>query len=415
MTRSPLPPVPARDMAVDLLVIGAGTGMGAALAAHERGLSTLIVEKTEFVGGSTARSGGAFWIPANPVLMENGSTDSLEQGERYLRAAVGDSSPEARWQAFLANGKAAIDLLRRTTPLTFQWTKGYSDYHPELAGGTAVGRTCEPRPFDVSVLGEERNRLRSAGVEAPVPMPVTSADYKWMNLMFRIPHRGVPRVVKRFAQGLGGLALRREYSSAGHALAAGLFAGVLEAGVPVWTCTAVDRLLTGEGGRVTGAVLTQNGREVTVTARRGVVLATGGFDHDMDMRHKFQLEATQPGWSLGSEGNTGDGIKVGEEVGAATALMDQAWWFPEVAPPPGGAPSVLLAERSLPGQFIVDGSGRRFVNEALDYMSFGQLVQERERAGDPVGDMWMVFDRGYRNSYVFAGSLLPRMPLPKAW
>ncbi len=97
-------------------------------------------------------------------------------------------------------------------------------------------------------------------------------------------------------------------------------------------------------------------------------------------------------------------------------LMDQAWWFPAVAPTrPGKPPMVMLAERSLPGSFIVDQTGRRFTNESSDYMSFGQLVLEREHAGDPVESMWIVFDQKYRNSYVFAAGVFPRQPLPESW
>ncbi|GLY65470.1 3-ketosteroid-delta-1-dehydrogenase [Amycolatopsis taiwanensis] len=410
----PLAPAPARDTSVDLLVIGSGTGMAAALAAAERGLDVLIVEKTDYVGGSTARSGGAFWIPASPILAESGAADSPQRAVEYTRAAVGDTAPEERWQAFLDHGPQTVEMLRRTTPLKFFWAKGYSDYHPELPGGSAVGRTCESRPFDASVLGAQRRRLRPGLLKAPVPMPVTGADYKWMNLLTRAPLRALPRVLRRAAQGIGGLAVGREYLAGGQALAAGLYAGVLRAGIPVWTRTALTGLLT-EGETVTGARLVQDGREVTVTARRGVVLAAGGFDHDLAMRRKYQLESIEAGWSLGSEGNTGDAIGLAQEIGADVACLDQAWWFPEVAPLPGRSPQVLLAERSLPGSFMVDGTGNRFVNEATDYMSFGQTVQARERAGDPVGTMWLVFDQAYRNRYVFAGSLFPRMPIPPAW
>jgi 3-oxosteroid 1-dehydrogenase len=146
-----------------------------------------------------------------------------------------------------------------------------------------------------------------------------------------------------------------------------------------------------------------------------VVLAAGGFDHSMAMRRKFQSESLGDHLSLGADTNTGDAIHVAQESGAATDLMDQAWWFPAVAALPGGAPSVLLAERSLPGSLIVDQTGARFINEATDYMSFGQRLLERERSGNPVESMWIVFDQKYRNSYVFGGALYPRMPIPRAW
>lgn len=402
------------DTTVDLLVIGAGTGMAAALTANELGLSTLIVEKTEYVGGSTARSGGAFWLPDNPILREAGAGDSQERAETYLRAVVGDSAPADRGKAFVDNSAATVEMLQRSTPMKFFWAEGYSDYHPELPGGSAVGRTCECRPFNASVLRAERRRLRPGLMEAPVPMPTTGADYKWMNLVARVPSKGIPRILKRLAQGVGGLALRREYMAGGQALAAGLFAGVVRAGIPVWTETSLVRLIT-DGDRVTGAVVAHGGREVTVTARRGVVLAAGGFDHDMTMRRKYQSERLGEHESLGAEGNTGDAIRVAQDTGATTGLMDQAWWFPAVAALPGGAPTVMLAERSLPGSFIVDQTGRRFINESIDYMSYGQRILERERAGDPVESTWIVFDQKYRNSYIFAAGLFPRQPLPQSW
>ncbi|MGW4114045.1 3-ketosteroid-delta-1-dehydrogenase [Actinosynnema sp. NPDC004786] len=403
----------AHDTTVDLLVVGSGTGLAAALGGREAGLDVLVVEKTPHVGGSTARSGGAFWIPGNPALRAAGSGDTAEGAAEYLLDLVGDSAPQERWRAFLEHGPATVEMLLRTTPMRFSWAEGYSDYHPERPGGSAVGRSCECRPFDASVLKAERRRLRPGVLSAPVPMPVTGADYRWMNLMARVPRKAVPRIARRVVQGLGGLLLGREYLAGGQALAAGLFAGVLRAGVPVWTETSLVRLTT-DGDRVTGAVLRQRDREVTVTARRGVVLAAGGFDHHGDWRRRHQSPALE-GWSLGAEGNTGDAIRAAREVGAGTALMDQAWWFPAVAPLPGGSPQVLLAERSLPGSFMVDSTGRRFVNEATDYMSFGQRVLAREKAGDPVGAMWLVFDQRYRNSYVFAGTVFPRMPLPRAW
>ncbi|OBB98839.1 3-ketosteroid-delta-1-dehydrogenase [Mycobacterium sp. 852013-50091_SCH5140682] len=403
-----------QNMTVDLLVVGSGTGMAAALAAHELGLSTLIVEKTEYVGGSTARSGGAFWMPANSVLTEAGSGDTVAAGRTYLESVVGDAAPISRAHSFLDHGAATIDMLRRTTPMKFQWAKGYSDYHPELPGGSAVGRTCECRPFNTAILGRELARLRPGVMKSSFPMPVTGADYRWLNLMARAPGKAIPRIMLRAVQGIGGLALRRRYAAGGQALAAGMFAGVIRAGIPVWTNTPLVRLLT-DGVRVNGAVISRNGSDVTITARRGVVLAAGGFDHSMDWRHKFQSESLGEHLSLGAEGNTGDAIRTAQELGAGTALMDQAWWFPAFAPLPGAAPTVMLAERSLPGCLLVDQAGTRFINEAIDYMSFGQQVLQRERAGTPVETMWMVFDQQYRNSYLLAAELFPRMPIPRQW
>lgn len=404
----------ATDTVVDVLVVGSGTGMAAALATHDAGLQVLVVEKTAYVGGSTARSGGAFWIPGNEALRTGGSTDTAADAHAYLAAVVGADAPAARWETFLDHGPRAVRMLQRTTPMRFFWARGYSDYHPENPGGSALGRTCECEPFDAAVLGADRARLRPGVLEAPVPMPVTGADYKWMNLMTRVPLRALPRIVKRVVQGIGGLAFGRRYVAGGQAIAAGMFAGLLRAGVPVWTRTRLVELLT-DGDVVTGAIVEQDGRQVTVRTRRGVILAAGGFDHDMPMRHEHQSPLLGDDFSLGAEGNTGDGIAAGRKLGGGIALMSEAWWFPAVAPVGAGAPQVLLAERSLPGSLMVDQTGTRFLDEACDYMSFGQTVLRREVDGSPVTTMWLVFDQRYRNSYVFAGTVFPAMPLPRTW
>jgi 3-oxosteroid 1-dehydrogenase len=402
------------DTVVDLLVVGSGTGMAAALAAHEAGLSVLIVEKSDFVGGSTARSGGALWLPASPVLSEADAGDTPDRAKTYLRSVVADTASDGRAERFVEQLTPTIDMLRRTTPMKFFWAREYSDYHPEAPGGSAAGRTCECRPLDTSMLGDQLPRLRPGVLEVKVPMPTTGADYRWMNLMARVPRKGIPTIAKRLAQGVGGLMLGRRYAAGGQALAAGLFSGVLRAGIPIWTRTALVGL-TESGGRVTGAVVDHGGSRTSVTARRGVLLAAGGFDHDMEMRRKFQSEALGSGHSLGAETNTGDAIRLAQEVGAGLDLMDQAWWFPAVAPLPGHQPAVMLAERSLPGSLIVDQAGERFVNESTDYMSFGQRVLELERQGRPVESMWIVFDQQYRNGYVFAAELFPRMSIPQSW
>jgi len=277
-----------RDTTVDLLVVGSGTGMAAALAAAERGLKVLIAEKSAYVGGSTARSGGALWLPASPILDENGADDTMAQARMYLDSVVAGTAPRQRPTEFLAHLGETVEMLRRTTPLRFMWARDYSDYHPEDPGGSAAGRTCECKPFNTSVLGQYRSRLRPAVMKASIPMPTTGADYRWMNLVARVPRKGLPLIVKRLGQGVGGLLLGRHYTAGGQALAAGLFAGVLRAGVGVWTETRLVRLTT-DGAKVTGAVVEHDGREITVTTRRGVVLAAGGFDHSSWIRRGGSL------------------------------------------------------------------------------------------------------------------------------
>ena len=228
--------------------------MAAALAAHDAGLSVLIVEKSSYVGGSTARSGGALWLPGSPVLSEAGAGDNAERAKTYLRSVVADTAPRERSERFVDQLSATVDMLRRTTPMKLFWARDYSDYHPEAPGGSAAGRTCECRPLDTSVLGEYLTRLRPGVLEAKVPMPTTGADYRWMNLMARVPRKGIPTIAKRLAQGVGGLLLGRRYAAGGQALAAGLFSGVLDAGIPIWTDATLVGLVE-DGGHVTGAVV----------------------------------------------------------------------------------------------------------------------------------------------------------------
>ncbi len=394
------------ELSYDFVVVGSGTGMLAALTAAEDGLSVLIVEKSRYFGGSTALSGGGFWIPGSALLREAGVLDSPERAREYLRNVVSGETPESRWETHLLLGPAAVDVLRRRTPLKFQWMAEYPDYFPELPGGSATGRAMEPKPFDVRRLGADRALLRPPALTAPFPMPVSGRTFRWLNLVARTP-RGMVTAARLLGLGLGGLAIRREYAGGGGALAAGLFAGVRAARIPVWFSSPLTDLVV-ENGKVAGVVVTRDGKDVTVRAKRGVLLSAGGFDRNAGWRHRYQSPQLDTGWCLGNPENTGDAIAIAQAAGADLAFMDEAWWFPAV-PIPGPMPGTLLAERSLPGQIIVDRQGRRFMNEAVNYMSAGHVLIKQQL---PV---WIVFDQRFRNRYLFCSSVFPRQPLPRAW
>ncbi len=390
----------------DVVVVGSGTGMLAALAAKDAGLSVLVVEKSEYFGGSTALSGGGFWIPNNPLLQRAGLVDSRERAAEYLRNVTDGETGEDRWGTFLQHGPAAVELLARTTPLGFAHMTDYADYFPELPGGSATGRAMEPKPFNARLLGADRALLRPPAMSAPFPMPVSGRTYKWLNLVARKP-KGIATAVKLLGVGVGGLAIKREYIAGGGALAAGLFAGVRTAGIPVWFNSPLQGLVT-EGDRVTGVVVSRDGSDVTIRASRAVILSAGGFDRNESWRHKYQSEQLDTSWAFGNPANTGDAIEIAESVGADLAFMNESWWFPAV-PVPGPMPGTLLAERSLPGQIIVNQQGQRFMNEAVNYMTAGQILLTQQL---PV---WMIFDQQYRNRYLFGGGIFPRQPLPQLW
>lgn len=144
-----------------------------------------------------------FGYQETPVLKADGSTDTLEKGEKYLEAIVKNESPRALWQSFLNNGSKTVEMLLRTTPMKFFWSKGYSDYRPGEPGGDALGRTCECKPFNIKKLGDDLSRFHPGLMEAPIPMPITGYGYKWMNLMLRKPLKAFPIIFKRLFQGVG--------------------------------------------------------------------------------------------------------------------------------------------------------------------------------------------------------------------
>ena len=393
----------------DVVVAGSGAaGMTAALTAAELGLSVVVLEKAGAFGGSTARSGGGIWAPGNAVLRAAGVTDTPGQARAYLAHVAGADVPASLREAFLEHGPGMLDLVLGQTPLRLAWVPGYADYYPEAPGGLARGRSVEPVPFDSRKLGAELGHL--ARPYLPSPVAITQAEYRWLSLGPRHPRAMLAgaRVAVRAARGrLRG----HRVLSLGQALAAGLRAGLVARGVPVW----LDVPMTGlevQDGRVTGVYATRDGESVLIRARRGVLVATGGFERNEEMRRRYQREPVGSQWTTGAPGNTGDGILAGLEAGAAVGLMDDAWWGPAI-PLPGG-PYFCLAERSLPGCLLVNGAGQRFVNEASPYVDAVHAMYDGNTPGNPHIPAWLVFDQRYRDRYVFAGRP-PGRALPRRW
>ena len=404
------------DASYDLVVAGSGTGLMGAITAARRGLRTLVIEKGAFLGGSTALSGGGMWMPGNRVLEDAGVVDTPERALSYLDTLVGDTAPRGRREAYVANAAAVVDEMLAATPLELSHMEEYADYFADLLGGSAIGRSVEPEPFNVNSIGDDALLLRTSdAISAPVPMPITSGDFRAMNLMGRRPLQAIPTMVKRVFQGVGGKLVRKDMAAGGRALAAALVAGARQAGVEIWLNSPIREVVL-EQGKVTGIVVEKDGTRQRVAASAGVIIAVGGFDHNGELRRKYQSPALTEDWSFGNPDNTGDLFEIARQVGAGLALLDQAWWFPAIpSPEPGGAPIFMLSERSLPGSMIVDSTGHRFFNEASDYMSAGRAMLGLD---DGKGDhlpMWLIFDQTYRNRYLFAASVLPRAPIPRVF
>ncbi|MFF4276382.1 3-oxosteroid 1-dehydrogenase [Streptomyces sp. NPDC001536] len=390
----------------DVVVIGSGAaGMTAALTAAKRGLSCVVLEKAPTFGGSAARSGAGIWIPNNSVILAAGVPDTPAKAAAYLAAVVGPEIPADRQRAFLANGPAMISFVMANSPLRFRWMEGYSDYYPELPGGLPNGRSIEPDYLDGNILGAELAHLNPPYMEVPDGMVVFSADYKWLALS-AVSVKGLAVATECLARGTRALALGQTPLTMGQSLAAGLRKGLLDAGVPVRLNTPLTDLLV-ENGTVAGAVVPGG----LYRARRGVIVGSGGFEHNLAMRTQYQQQPIGVDWTVGAKENTGDGIRAGQRVGAGVALMDDAWWGPAIPLP--GQPYFCLAERTLPGSLLVNAAGRRFVNEAGPYSDVVHTMYERNPT-DPDIPAWLITDQNYRNRYLFK-DIAPTFVFPDDW
>ncbi|GAA3158860.1 FAD-binding protein [Planomonospora alba] len=399
---------PEWDEEYDLVIVGSGGGgMTAALTAAAEGLSALIVEKGSRYGGSTAISGGGVWIPGNPVLRAEGHDDDREHVRRYLGLLTAGRVPAARLDAYVDHGPAAMELLCRSRWMRFSWTRGYPDYHPELEGGRPLGRSVEALPFDTRRLGPDERHQRPNSMKGPLGLWITAKDYHDLAMAKRTWRGRWASVVAAWRVS-SNLVRRRHMATGGRALVARMRMALKDAGVPIRLRTAMTGLVTDGRGAVTGVVAEHEGRTLRLRGRCGVLLASGGFDHNRELREKYLPEGGRADFSMGARENTGDGILAGERVGAALDLMDDAWWMPAVRHP-AGALIPLLSERCIPRSVIVSADGRRFTNESAPYVNF---VHDQLAGGHVPA--WFVMDATARARYPFA-QILPGAPIPQAF
>ncbi|GLX02773.1 3-oxosteroid 1-dehydrogenase [Microtetraspora sp. NBRC 16547] len=394
----------------DVVVVGAGAaGMTAALVAAKRGLNTLVVEKAAKFGGSAARSGAGIWIPNNHVILDARVPDTPAKAAAYLAAVVGTEVPAERQAAFLDNGPVMISFVTQNSPLRFRYMEGYSDYYPERPGGIAAGRSIEPDMFDGNLLGSELANLNPAYIPVPNGQVVFSADYKWLNIAL-VNAKGAAIALETYSRWTKACAQGKKPLTMGQSLAGALRAGLLQAGVPVWLNTPLVDLRV-DGGRVTGVLVTRDGTQTLIKAKYGVVVASGGFEHNAGMRNHYQQQPIGTDWTVGASSNTGDGITAGLAAGAEVALMDDSWWGPVIPLPE--EPYFCLAERTLPGSIIVNQQGVRFVNEAAPYSDVVHVMYEKNAAAPDI-PAWMIVDQNYRNRYLFK-DVAPTLPFPDSW
>ena len=400
------------DQDYDVVVVGSGAaGMTAALRASKRGLKTLVVEKSKLYGGSTARSGGGIWIRNNTINQEAGIKDSQEEALAYLNLVAGTGSSFEKQKAYIQQGPEMISFVMENSPLKFRTMEGYPDYYPELYGGKAEGASIEPEEFDGRALGKELKNLNPAYIKTPEGVVVYGGDYKWMTLA-SVSIRGAARAATAISRYLAAKIRGRKPLTMGQALAGGLRAGLLKADVPVLLGASISDLSADRDGRINGLfVETKDGLRL-VKASKGVIMASGGFEKNLKMRQQYQKAPVDTSWTLGAETNTGDGIRIGEAVGADLKLMDDAWWGPTI-PLTKESPYFCLSERSLPGSIIVNSKAKRFVNESSPYHDVVNAMYEQPKQGDEL-PIWMIADQRYRNRYLLR-DVPALLPLPKEW
>ena len=392
--------------AYDVVVIGAGAGgMTAAAVAAAEGLSVLVIEKTEFVGGTTAWSGGMVWIPVNAQMKQAGLDDSLSDAISYLAGTVPEAENAELRQTFLARGPEAVEYLEANTEVRLQPVTAYPDYYPEKPGATAGGRVLEPVTFDGARLGANFGRLRP-------PLPEFTVFGGMMVNRTDIPHlRKVGRSLRstlRAMRLVSQYALQRLRSPRGttlhlgNALAARLYASLLARGVDILFGARVEQLLI-EGDAVSGVRIVDTSGSRMIVARKGVVLAAGGFSHDRQLREQFFPDGAGP-VSAAAPAGTGDGLHVAMAAGATmtTRVASPAYWVPaSLFRRADGSEGVFphtVTDRAKPGVIAVNASGKRFVNEALSYHEF-VLAMLRDGNDTANRSFYLVCDRHFLWSY----------------
>jgi len=396
------------DRSVDLVIAGSGGGgMVAGLAALDSGLEPLIVEKQALVGGSTGLSGGIVWLPNNPLMRADGIADSHEDGLAYLADVVGDvgapSSPQRR-EMFLTAGYEMINFLIRRGVKMIRCA-GWSDYYPNHKGGNESGRAVEGIPFDAAELGSWHDKVQPP-LAKNYGYVVLTNELRSVQYFNRSP-RAFAVATKVFVRTAAARARRSQILTNGSSLIAQMLKVLIDLGgsqPPLWTNSAMQDLIV-EDGRVVGARVSRDGVPLNVEARKGVLLAAGGFGHNKEMRRRYSGDQPNDGkWSIANAGDTGEVLETAMRLGAKTDLLDEAWWLPSVFIANGGAVAASLGSgRQRPGAIYVDSTGRRFCNESNSYVEVGKAMYANKAV-----PCWMIFDDGYVRRYVTSANPLKR-------
>lgn len=409
----------------DLVVVGSGAGaLLAAVRAHDEGLSALVVEKAALAGGTSAVSGGGIWVPCNDDMPRVGLKDSVDAAFRYVKACAAGLSSDDRVLAYVESARHVARYLG-TIGVPYRALPRYADYYPHIEHAMPGGRSMDPVDFDASRLGLEGMALmRDTNPGQKVLGRVLINAFEARTLLTREPGatKLAMRILARYWLDLPWRwrTRRDRRLTGGLALVGGLLAALRQRGVPLWLSSPLQSLWM-ENGRVAGVqVRRADGASVRIRARRGVVLAAGGFERNQAMREQYLPQPTNADWTATpAGGNTGDAIEAGRQAGAALHLMAHSWGVPTLQVPGEAVLRGVFVERSMPGCMVVNTRGERFVDESCPYPEFQQaMLAEHARMGGAV-PAWIVFDADFRRKYpmgpLLPGEAVPDRKLPADW
>lgn len=369
----------------EVAVLGAGAaGMAAAVFAALAGARVILIERSEYLGGTSAYSGGTTWIPNTLFRDLLGAEDSPENALAFLDSAVGNRAPRALRQAFVENGPEAVRILETRTEMKFRGRSFHPDYLSDLPGATSFGRALEPEPFDATPLGSDLALIRPTIPEFTIlgGMMVDRDDIAHLLRMKRNP-RSALYAVRMFLRFLGH---KRRFGRdarlvMGNAMIARLLASARKLGVIIATRAEVTGLLCSSNGSVDGLSVEQGGHRLRLDVSGGVILASGGFTRH-PARRQTMLPQPVPEYSPSAPGHTGRLQDMALELGAHyPESHDQpCFWAPvSLRKRADGSTAVFphfVFDRSKPGVISVGRDGRRFVNESTSYHLFGKAMFE---------------------------------------
>ena len=403
----------------DMVVVGSGaSGMATAITAKSLGLNVIVIEKSNNYGGTTARSGGWLWVPCTQMAKNYGHQDSPEAVKAYLKHEGGDAYNEERVDAFVNHCEAAVDFFTQNTAVQFDMPLTFPDYHAEAPGAMQGGRSMVTRPFDARELGD-----RLALLEPPLPeltvfgmMIGSGADLRHFMKATRSLESAI-YTVKRFSTHFAECMKygRGMLLTNGNALAGRLAKTALDLDIPVLTSTAAKELLISQD-KVIGVKALTNGKEIELHAKKGVVLAAGGFPHNVELRKRLygHVKTGHDHWSPTTETNTGDSIQMVQslDVEVDTCLPHAAAWAPvSLVKRKDGKTGVMphFIDRAKPGVIAVNKRGQRFVNEANSYHDFVQGMIKGANIDGQVTS-WLICD--HKTLRMYGLGSVPPQPLP---